>query len=230
MSELADLIASGGAGSAFNRDTPTGTRVGGRVLSTAVRQVTDYKTGELLFWQDGNPRQQIVVTVETDLRDPELDNDDGHRSIYIKWWGESRKRLLDAVRAAGDKDVRVGGQFAATYVGRGEAASRDVDAPKLYHYEYTPPSATAGLIEQPAAPAAQTVAQPAATPPPAQPAAQPAPTPAPAAQPSAADGAAKMEQIKQLIAAGLTDEQIVGVVGVDLVVVAAIKNTLAPTG
>ena len=124
--------------------------------------------------------------------------------------GLQRRALQEAVKIAGDDDIRVGGFFTATYVGDGEQKARGFNPPKLYKYVYAKPSPTAGLIQQ------QTQQQ--ATPP----AVQAVPEPA---QPTApADPAAAMAQIQTFIGLGMTDQQIAAAVpGVDPAAIAAIR-------
>src|SRR5690349_10440372 len=72
-----------------------GTRVGGRVVKDAQEiQQRDFDSGELLFWDDGKPRMQLVVTVATDEADPADPDDDGERAIYVK------SQMLQATRQA----------------------------------------------------------------------------------------------------------------------------------
>lgn len=101
-----------------------------------VRQQTDLKTGKLKTWDDGRPKMQLVVTLQTTLRDDA--EDDGLRRIYVK--GKSLTDVVrDAVRKAGAQGLEVGGQLRVQYVGDGEAANRSLDPPKLYAAEYARP-------------------------------------------------------------------------------------------
>lgn len=182
---IGDFLKSGNKSASF---LTIGTSHGGTVLSAESRQATDIKTGELKTWDDGKPIMQIVITVQTNERDPELEADDGKRGIYIKAYGDQLRELKRAVREAGDDDVREGGTFTATYVGDGEKTNKAFDAPKLFSYSYQKPSGAAALIK-----GADTT--PAAAPAPAAPvdpayaaylAAQAAPAPAPAPEPTPA--------------------------------------------
>jgi len=240
------LAASQGAPSFFNADSRVGDSITGQITATAVRQATDFMTKAPLTWDDGNPREQIVITLATNLRD-EGPDDDGARSIYVKWWGSQRQALVAAIKESGDDDIRVGGTFSATYVRDEPATERGLSATKIYSYRYQKPSATSGLFTQ-AEPAPTQVdpwqasspaddpwgaqrngngnghAAPAAAPlPPA--AAPPAPA-APAAPAAIApeDAQAKMAQVRALIGMGLPDQQIAAALGVDHNAVAAIRS------
>ena len=164
MASIKEMLASSqGAPSFFTADTPIGASVVGQITATAIRQATDFKTKEPLVWNDGNPREQIVLTLATGLRDPSIPDDDGTRSLYIKWWGAQRNAFVAAIKEAGDDDVRVGGKFMATYLRDEPAAERGLSATKIYVYRYQQPSATAGLMQQAVQP--QAPAQPAWAPP-----------------------------------------------------------------
>lgn len=217
---LADLIKeSGGAPSA--KFDSVGVTVGGKVIAATVRQARNFDDGKPEVWEDGSPKQQAAITVQTDLRDPSIDRDNGERTIYVKWWGDQRRNFLDALRQAGADDVLEGGSFSCTYIGDGESQKRGFP-PKLYQFTYSPPSALGNAV----AAAAPQPAQPVATAP------QPTAAPAPASAAPAAGGpdlAAARQQIAQLTQMGMSAEQIAGVptivaAGIDVATVQAIQN------
>lgn len=159
MSMFAEALAkSSGAPQAFKKDDQPGKTVTGRITDVDMMDVRSYDDPtKVETWNDGNPKQQVVVTLDTDLRDEGAD-DDGRRRIYIKWWGEQKKALVAAVRAAGDADLRRGGTFKATFTGLGTTDNPRFNPPKLYQYEYTPPASglAAAMAAQPTPPAAPT--------------------------------------------------------------------------
>lgn len=132
-----------------------GTTVTGRITERpTVEQQRDYTTGELKFWDDGKPQMQLVVTIATDLRDPEVQDDDGTRRIYIK--GQMKNAVAQAVRASGARGLEVGGVLAVTYSGDGEKKNAKFNAPKNFTAVYT--AAAAAELNTP-----EPVAQQAAT-------------------------------------------------------------------
>ena len=147
MSAIGDLIAnSGGITGAFNKYSPVGTTVQGQITSADVQQVHDFDSGKPLVWDDGSPQQQLRVVVQTGQIDPSIEGDDGRRAIYVKWWGDQRKALLDAVKAAGDNDVREGGMFRATFTGtKPNEKNPRLNDIKLYSYAYQKPAPGSGL-------------------------------------------------------------------------------------
>lgn len=159
MTSIKDLLANaGGITAAFDKHTPIGAAVQGTVTDADVRQTTDFDSGKPETWDDGTPKQQLRIVIQTDQRTSP--DDDGKRAIYIKWWGEQRQVMLKAMDKAGADDVEVGGQFWARYAGSkpNEKNPRLADI-KIYEYAYQKPANTAGLnmdpSQQPGQPAPQ---------------------------------------------------------------------------
>lgn len=161
----ANSFLMGGGGAPTAKFPTPGTVVGGRITEPPkVEQQRDIQTGERKFWSDGNPMMQLVVTVQTDERDPSIEDDDGRRRIFIK--GQMKNAVADAVRAAGAKGLEVGGILRVRYSHDGTPKQRGFSPPKQYEAHYTP--AAQAEFSAPAAPA-------------------PAPAPAPAAPAPAND-------------------------------------------
>lgn len=198
MSNLDDLLAGGGK--SFKFDT-IGATITGTITSVAVRQSTDFDTGKPAVWEDGSPQEQIVITLNTSLRDVDIPDDDGSRNVYVKGWGAQLKEFRRAVREAGSKP-EPGDTFTATYVTDGEKPQRGFP-PKVYAYKLTKATGLDALVGS--------VATAAAAP-------QPQPVEAPAAAPSPADTA------KQLIRLGLDTATIASTTGLDAVVVDALRQ------
>lgn len=118
-----------------------GTVVKGQVLDFRVEQARDFDTKALRTWDDGNPVMQLVVTLQTDQRDPDRDSDDGARAVYAL--GGMLKAIRDAVRPHGG--IEAGGTLAVQYIGDGEPSRRGLNPPKQYRAEYQPPVKRANL-------------------------------------------------------------------------------------
>ncbi len=168
------------ADSFFGESSPSakfdaiGTTVGGVITRIGnPMQQTDFSSGKPLTWDDGTPRMQLPVTVQTDLRDPSNPLDDGKRTLYVK--GEMKKAIGAALRAAGAK-MAVGGTLTVTFSGEEPTGGYPK---KLYTATYAAPAPGAGFFEEPAAPvAAAHVGAPPAAPAPAPAAPAPAGVPA----------------------------------------------------
>lgn len=197
-----DDLFAGGSKSAFNRESKPGDTVSGTIVSAVERQMTDFATKAPLYWDDGNPRQQVVVTVATDQR---VDaDDDGQRSIYIKTWGLDKQAFVAAIGAAGftkaSEALAPGNIFTASFTGT--QPSKFGSDQKLYEYTIRKGAHVGSAFDQPpaaAAPAAQSDPWGAQGSPAQQP---PQSAPAPAA------AAPKPANPQEMIAAGWTDEQI----------------------
>lgn len=135
-----DWLMSGGAKSA--KFPEVGTVVKGSIASPpTLSQQTDFTTGALKHWDDGKPMMQLVITIQTDERDPETPDDDGLRSLYVK--GAMQAAVKDAIRKSGAKGLEVGGSIAVKYTGDGVAKTRGMNPPKQFAAQYTPPAAKA---------------------------------------------------------------------------------------
>lgn len=133
------LMGSAGPSAKF----PTvGTSVGGPITRIGdPMQQKDMATGQPKFWPDGNPMLQLPVDVATDMRDAEIANDDGTRTLYVK--GQMQAAIRDAVRRSGAKMLEVGGTLTVTYVRDEQPKQRGFNPAKVYEATYTPPATVA---------------------------------------------------------------------------------------
>ena len=141
MSNANDLLMGGGVKSATFPNGAYGHTVAGTITQPpTTSQQRDFDSGELLTWSDGNPKMQIVVTLQTDQRDPSDPDDNGMRVLYIKASSAMQRAVRDAVKASGAKGLEVGGVLAVRY-DRDEPNSKGRGNPKkIYSAAYTPPA------------------------------------------------------------------------------------------
>lgn len=99
-----------------------------------VVQQKDVETGELLYWKDGNPRYQVILVLATEEIDPEIEEDDGQRRIYVK--GQLTAAFRTAMRKAGATVFQVGDKVTVSYVGDGKRTNPRFNPPKVYHVDY----------------------------------------------------------------------------------------------
>lgn len=133
------FLAGGGPPSA--KFGAIGDTVSGTIVSEpTVEQRKHIETGEPLTWKDGNPQLQMVVSLQTQLRDPSIEDDDGIRRLFVK--GKLRGAVQESVIASGRKGLDVGGTLSVTYYADGEKTNPAFNAPKLFRAQYTPPSAS----------------------------------------------------------------------------------------
>jgi len=161
MSDANDLIMGSsveGAKFASIGDLVQGTivKIGDKVQARKFR--SDGKMGDLATWDDGQPIWQVRIDIQTDVRDPMIQNDDGIRGLYIRAGSELRKVVQEAVRMSGSKEILVGGFLGVQFVGE-EPSGAAVDK-KLYQAVYRPPNPGSSLLMDPAPQQRQQAAQP----------------------------------------------------------------------
>ncbi|MFT8359253.1 hypothetical protein [Bifidobacterium aquikefiri] len=131
---LDDVLAGGGAKSYFNGDSQPGDSITGTLDIIETSQMRDFQTKQPEFWNDGKPKMQIHIVIQTNLHDPTIEDDDGRRSIFIKGYGIQLKAFREACQRAGVKKPGKGDQFTATFTGYGERGNAP-QPPKVYEYQ-----------------------------------------------------------------------------------------------
>lgn len=213
MSAADDFFTPSGAGKSAKFET-VGSTVIGKVVSFEQQQQTDFD-GNLLFWDNGDKRMQLKVGLATDERNPEIEDDDGVRYLYVKGSKKPESKSLhvavaDALKAAGAK-LEVGGTLSVTCTFKAPSPNPKKLA-NQYSATYQAPDFFSG--EQPAA---EQPAQP-----------QQVPAPAAAAPASGGPSAEDVATAKTLIAAGLDDATVLAAASsVTPQVLAALRNAAA---
>lgn len=128
------LIGQAGAPAKF---AEIGAVVSGKVVRYEKRQSRDMD-GNLKVWDDGEPVWEIVITLETDDRDPDVEDDDGVRRLFVR--GQMLKAVRDALMKVRWRKSLVGGRLAVKYVEDGEQRRKGFAAPKLYAARFEPPA------------------------------------------------------------------------------------------
>lgn len=147
MSDANDLIMGSsveGAKFATIGDLVQGTivKIGDKVQARKFR--SDGKLGDLATWDDGQPIWQVRIDIQTDVRDPMIQNDDGIRGLYIRAGSELRKVVQEAVRMSGSKEILVGGFLGVQFIG--EEPSGAAVEKKLYAAVYRAPTSGSSLL------------------------------------------------------------------------------------
>lgn len=135
------LMSSGGRSVSFEK---VGDKVLGIVLSYERTQQTDFKTKKPLTWDNGDPKLQLVITLQTDEQVD--DDDDGLRKLYCKS-PVMRKAIADAVRAKKWTDSIVGGRLYVKFISTKPSQTRGLNDVKLYSAAFEPPTRTTGDLE-----------------------------------------------------------------------------------
>lgn len=153
LESLDELLSGSGAKSFFNADSQPGQSVTGVLDLIETSQMRDFQTKQPAYWNDGRPRMQIHIVLQTTLHDPSIEDDDGRRSLWIKGWGIQLKAFREACRQAGVKAPKAGDTMTATFTGLGERGNAP-QPPKVYAYQITPSNSVDQLVN-PQTPAAQ---------------------------------------------------------------------------
>lgn len=119
-----------------------GDRVSGQIVSLGSSQQSEYRKpgstapAKMLTWPDGSPMMQVIVTLQTNQRDPSVADDDGQRRIFVKG-----KRLTnavrDAVRGSGARKLELGGTLTVKWVGEEDTGAGS--PAKVYEVSYQRP-------------------------------------------------------------------------------------------
>ena len=131
---LAQMIAEAQDAKAFfTKHSQIGDSITGTITAISIRQSRDFRTKKPESWEDGSPKQQIVIIVEaTNEANGETDT----FSIYVRWWGIWRKAFAKAIADAKKNEPAIGGQLTVTYTGEIESEDPSFDPTKVYSYEY----------------------------------------------------------------------------------------------
>ena len=131
-----------------------GDEISGTILTVERRQQTSFEGNTPLTWDDGSPRMLTYIELQTDLRDPEIDNDEGVRSLYAKGGNfepadgkgtSMEKAIVDAVKKAGEKSIDEGATLTVRYSGNAKATTRGYRQPRLYIAKYEPPKTSVAI-------------------------------------------------------------------------------------
>ena len=190
------------------------------------RQQTKFGSQEPDFWPNGDPKMQILVDLQTNLR--ESADDDGERTLYVAS-KNMRRAIGEAIRAAGASDIAPGGVLTVSYIGNDPASANPANPAKLYAAQYSAPTSAFAAAGAPAQPVQQAVAVPQV---PQVPSAPQAPVQAPfVPQPAAAAPhpsgltADQIAQLVQLRAASIPEATIATAIGSTPQQIAVFDNT-----
>lgn len=143
MKDFDDILGGGGRTSA-KFEKPGDTYVG-QIIHKEARQQTSFTTGELLYFDNGEPRMQLVIAIQTQLRDPAIEDDDGVRAVYVKG-KDSTNNLRNAIKMASAKRLEEGG-WLKTWCSTLKPNPKGLPS-KILDFQYAPPTDN-GEVELP---------------------------------------------------------------------------------
>lgn len=129
-----DLLNGKSIPSISFKDAKVGDSFTGVIAELETAQVRNYESGEPEFWEDGNPKLQIVVTLDTDYSTSS--EDDGQRKVYL--FGQKLQAAKSALKEAGVDKLEKGSVFTITYTGTKPAANKKYNDVKLYGITIVP--------------------------------------------------------------------------------------------
>lgn len=234
---LASIESQSSKGAKFEQP---GTSISGIIENVTANQIRDFKSRQPKFFDDGQPQMQVLVTINTGVTDPMVEDDDGRRTVYIKGFGLQRHAWLQALHNAGLRkaaEVRPGDRFTATFTGFGEAKP-GMNAPKLFEYVIEHQSPADLAMNQPQQPGMQQAqpAYPQQQYAPQQPMQAPnqgyAPAPVDPWNPPAQLGQPQQQadpmKVNQLKAVGKSPQEIAALLGVPVEAVTAVTDQAQP--
>lgn len=125
-----DLLSSVSVPSLSFKDVKIGTTYTGIITDLQTVQVRDFATGDPKFWDDGKPQLQIQVTLDTDLRDDSIEDDNGERRVYL--FGQKLTAAKQALKDSGLSKFELGSKFTIKFSGEKPAKTKGFNPVKLY--------------------------------------------------------------------------------------------------
>jgi hypothetical protein len=139
-----DLLQGGGSPSLSFKDAKVGDAFTGVISATRAVQVRNYEDPtKLEFWDDGKPKMQIEVTLDTDYRDASIDDDRGERRVFL--FGQKLTALKDALKAKGLTKLEVGGKFTISLTGTKPSKNPRYNDVKLYGIDVVAPTSNSAV-------------------------------------------------------------------------------------
>lgn len=129
------LNGGGGAPAHFKKGDQIGKSLTGKILKLEVRQERDFKDKKPKFYDDGNPIEQLVITLQTAYRDPEDQHDDGQRRTFIK--NRQKGDVREATAVGGSPEgLEIGGILTQTFVGMDPAPEKGLNESRRFEFTY----------------------------------------------------------------------------------------------
>jgi hypothetical protein len=129
-----DLLAGGGSKSLSFKDFAVGSSYEGTIIGLRTVQVRNYDDPtKLEFWDDGKPKLQIEVTLDTDYKDATDDEDTGERRVFL--FGQKLTAAKEELKRKGLTKLEIGSNFKITLVGTKPAKNPRYNDVKLYGIE-----------------------------------------------------------------------------------------------
>lgn len=136
------LMGSGAKPFPFDRQ---GDVVTGEIIDAVKQQQTGMEDKKPQFWDDGNPKMMLVLTLQTELK--EDDDDDGKRTVYLRGGNpqvadgkgtSTLKAVQEAVKKSGSKKgIELGATLSLAWTGNAPKKG-GLNPAKLYTAAFKP--------------------------------------------------------------------------------------------
>lgn len=129
-----DLLAGSGSPSLSFKDVEVGHSYEGTITELRAVQVRNYEDPtKLEYWDDGKPKMQIEVTLQTDYADASDPDDDGKRRVFL--FGQKLRAAKEELAKKGFKTFEIGMGFKITLSGTKPSQNKRYNDVKLYDIE-----------------------------------------------------------------------------------------------
>jgi len=129
-----DLLSGGGSPSLSFKDAEVGQSYEGTIADLRAVQVRNYEDPtKLEFWDDGKPKMQIEVTLQTSYADASDPDDDGKRRVFL--FGQKLRAAKEELAKKGFKTFEVGMGFKIILSGTKPSQNKRYNDVKLYAIE-----------------------------------------------------------------------------------------------
>ena len=126
-----DLLTGGGSPSLSFKDSEVGDSYEGTIADLRAIQVRNYEDPtKLEFWDDGKPKMQIEITLNTAYGDKNDPDDDGKRRVFL--FGQKLRAAKEELAKQGFKTFEMGMGFKITLSGTKPSSNKRYNDVKLY--------------------------------------------------------------------------------------------------
>jgi hypothetical protein len=148
--EDANALLQGG-GDPIIKFAKLGDSVTGLLLDAEVVDQTTPQGATVVDEKTGRVKKQIIYTLQTELRDPFIEDDDGKRRVFAKW--AIQQAITEALQEAGLEKVglKPNGKLTITHSSVKPASTRGFSDMKLFEAKYEAPGLPSSTDDAPVA-------------------------------------------------------------------------------
>ncbi len=142
IDDVNDLIdSSKGSGVPIFKFANVGDGVRGVLLDASTQDQTKPGGEVVIDDRTGKPKRVVILTLQTHERDPEIEDDEGKRRVFLQ--GKGFYALVTALSEAGAQRLQVGATVGVLHDGLQPATKRGFSPAKCYTVKYSAPEGDA---------------------------------------------------------------------------------------